>query len=68
MGVSRARPHSFTLLPTSEDPRIYEAADALLHALTDIVGPGSLIDRRRLQDILGQEVPEGNEFESGRCG
>jgi predicted acylesterase/phospholipase RssA/CRP-like cAMP-binding protein len=66
MGASRARPQAFTLLPTSDDPRIREVADALLQALADIAGPGSLIDSRRLQDILGREVSEGNDFESVR--
>jgi CRP-like cAMP-binding protein len=66
MNAIRSQPLSFALLPTSEDPRMREVADALLQALADIAGPGSLIDSRRLRDIFGREISEATEFESVR--
>ncbi len=67
-GISavKSRPLSFALLPTREDPRMREVADALLQALGDIAGPGSLIDSRRLQEKFGREVSEATAFESVR--
>lgn len=43
-----------------------EVAEALFQALTEIAGPGCLIDSRRLQEICGRDVSEAKTFESAR--
>jgi NTE family protein/lysophospholipid hydrolase len=60
------RPQAFALLPASEDAPIGEAADGLFQALSDITGPGSLINSRQLKDILGLEVSDEKEFKKMR--
>jgi NTE family protein/lysophospholipid hydrolase len=66
VGAQSTRPQAFALLPVSEDTLSREVADGLFQALSDITGPGSLIDSRRLKDILGQEVSDEKEFEQTR--
>jgi predicted acylesterase/phospholipase RssA/CRP-like cAMP-binding protein len=66
MGTQATRPQAFALLPASENTPIREAADGLFQALSDIVGPGSLIDSRKIKDILGQEVSDEKEFKQVR--
>jgi predicted acylesterase/phospholipase RssA len=57
------RPQAFTFLPVNEDPSIGEAVQDFYKALSAVVGPGSLINRRILEDHLGQDISEKKEFE-----
>jgi NTE family protein/lysophospholipid hydrolase len=61
-----SRPQTFAFLPVSDDPRIREAADSLLQALSKTVGPGLLVDRDRLEEIMGRKPSEADELERRR--
>jgi NTE family protein/lysophospholipid hydrolase len=66
MGSQTTRPQAFALLPARENTPTRETADGLFEALSDIVGPGSLIDSRKLKDILGKNVSDEKAFEEIR--